>query len=278
MYVDTRHRAAHPTHRPSDPHTAGSCARGLGAPISKVGAARARLRPVLGRPSSCRPPNCPSGPRRRLALAITRTKRGAGGSPQPGRRGMGGRGLGARLPLPPTRSGLRFRGPRRHGRAAGPDPHAACARWGPDAGARDRRNTGPSARARPRHSRTCPHRPAHTPQHAPPRGTDTRAPARPRTSNCQWAACSSCFAWSAAQPAVSTNWLIMTWCLSSSMFTDMAPPPPPPARSGLQPPRAPPPHASTISEPAPANTNIYCAALTHRASPHSGPRGACWEM
>lgn len=42
-------------------------------------------------------------------------------------------------------------------------------------------------------------------------------------SNCQWAACSSCFAWSAAQPAASTNWLIMTWCLSSSMFTDMAP-------------------------------------------------------
>lgn len=43
-----------------------------------------------------------------------------------------------------------------------------------------------------------------------------------RTSNCQWAACSSCFAWSAAQPAASTNWLIMTWCRSSSMFTDMA--------------------------------------------------------
>lgn len=42
------------------------------------------------------------------------------------------------------------------------------------------------------------------------------------TSNCQWAACRSCFAWSAAQPAVKTNWLIMTWCLSSSIFTDMA--------------------------------------------------------
>lgn len=54
-----------------------------------------------------------------------------------------------------------------------------------------------------------------------------------RTSNCQWAACSSCFAWSAAQPAVSTNWLIITWCLSSSMFTDMAPP-----RSPLRPPCA----------------------------------------
>lgn len=48
-------------------------------------------------------------------------------------------------------------------------------------------------------------------------------PGRPqRTSNCQWAACSSCFAWSAAQPAASTNWLIMTWCRSSSIFTDMA--------------------------------------------------------
>lgn len=42
------------------------------------------------------------------------------------------------------------------------------------------------------------------------------------TSNCQWAACRSCFAWSAAQPAVKTNWLIMTWCLSSSIFTDIA--------------------------------------------------------
>lgn len=42
-------------------------------------------------------------------------------------------------------------------------------------------------------------------------------------SNCQWAACSSCFAWSAAQPAARTNWLIMTWCRSSSMFTDIAP-------------------------------------------------------
>lgn len=41
--------------------------------------------------------------------------------------------------------------------------------------------------------------------------------------------------------------------------------------------RAPSPHASTISEPAPANTNIYCAALTHRASPGSarGHAGRC---
>ena len=38
------------------------------------------------------------------------------------------------------------------------------------------------------------------------------------TSNCQCAACKSCFAWSAAQPAARTNWLIITWCLSSSMF------------------------------------------------------------
>lgn len=45
--------------------------------------------------------------------------------------------------------------------------------------------------------------------------------ALPPTSNCQWAAWRSCFAWSAAQPAVKTNWLIMTWCLSSSIFTDM---------------------------------------------------------
>lgn len=42
------------------------------------------------------------------------------------------------------------------------------------------------------------------------------------TSNCQCAACRSCFAWSAAQPAVKTNWLIITWCLSSSIFTDIA--------------------------------------------------------
>ena len=40
------------------------------------------------------------------------------------------------------------------------------------------------------------------------------------TSNCQCAACKSCFAWSAAQPAVRTNWLIMTWCLSSSIFDE----------------------------------------------------------
>lgn len=45
-------------------------------------------------------------------------------------------------------------------------------------------------------------------------------------SNCQCAACSSCLAWSAAQPAASTNWLIITWCRSSSMFTDMAGPVP----------------------------------------------------
>lgn len=45
--------------------------------------------------------------------------------------------------------------------------------------------------------------------------------ASPPTSNCQWAAWRSCFAWSAAQPAVKTNWLIMTWCRSSSIFTDM---------------------------------------------------------
>lgn len=38
------------------------------------------------------------------------------------------------------------------------------------------------------------------------------------TSNCQCAAWRSCFAWSAAQPAVRTNWLIITWCLSSSIF------------------------------------------------------------
>lgn len=41
------------------------------------------------------------------------------------------------------------------------------------------------------------------------------------TSNCQCAACKSCFAWSAAQPAVRTNWLIMTWCLSSSIFDEV---------------------------------------------------------
>lgn len=40
------------------------------------------------------------------------------------------------------------------------------------------------------------------------------------TSNCQCAAWRSCFAWSAAQPAVRTNWLIMTWCLSSSIFDE----------------------------------------------------------
>ncbi len=38
------------------------------------------------------------------------------------------------------------------------------------------------------------------------------------TSNCQCAACKSCFAWSAAHPAVKTNWFIITWCLSSSIF------------------------------------------------------------
>lgn len=45
------------------------------------------------------------------------------------------------------------------------------------------------------------------------------------TSNCQCAAWRSCFAWSAAQPAVRTNWLIITWCLSSSIFrrTPLAP-------------------------------------------------------
>lgn len=37
------------------------------------------------------------------------------------------------------------------------------------------------------------------------------------TSNCQCAACKSCFAWSAAHPAVRTNWFIITWCLSSSI-------------------------------------------------------------
>lgn len=52
-------------------------------------------------------------------------------------------------------------------------------------------------------------------------GRGASAAASPPTSNCQWAAWRSCFAWSAAQPAVKTNWLIMTWCRSSSMFTDM---------------------------------------------------------
>uniref|UniRef100_A0A0E9UPW0 Uncharacterized protein n=1 Tax=Anguilla anguilla TaxID=7936 RepID=A0A0E9UPW0_ANGAN len=28
----------------------------------------------------------------------------------------------------------------------------------------------------------------------------------------------ACFAWSPAQPAARTNWLIINWCLSSSMF------------------------------------------------------------
>lgn len=51
-----------------------------------------------------------------------------------------------------------------------------------------------------------------------PRGSPSSTPL---TSNCQWAAWRSCFAWSAAQPAVKTNWLIMTWCRSSSIFTDM---------------------------------------------------------
>lgn len=37
------------------------------------------------------------------------------------------------------------------------------------------------------------------------------------TSNCQCAACSNCFAWSWAQPAASTNWLIITCSLNESI-------------------------------------------------------------
>lgn len=59
-----------------------------------------------------------------------------------------------------------------------------------------------------------------------PGGYPGRAGTERLTSNCQWAACSSCFAWSAAHPAVKTNWLIMTWCLSSSMFTELPAAPP----------------------------------------------------
>jgi hypothetical protein len=40
------------------------------------------------------------------------------------------------------------------------------------------------------------------------------------TSNCQCAACRSCFAWSAAHPAVRTNWFIITWCFRSSIFAE----------------------------------------------------------
>lgn len=40
------------------------------------------------------------------------------------------------------------------------------------------------------------------------------------TSNCQWAACRSCFAWSAVHPAVRTNWFIITWFFRSSMFAE----------------------------------------------------------
>lgn len=39
-------------------------------------------------------------------------------------------------------------------------------------------------------------------------------------SNCQCAACKSCFAWSAAHPAVRTNWFIITWCFRSSIFAE----------------------------------------------------------
>lgn len=35
------------------------------------------------------------------------------------------------------------------------------------------------------------------------------------TSNCQWAACSNCFACSRAHPAANTNWFIMTCSLNA---------------------------------------------------------------
>lgn len=97
--------------------------------------------------------------------------------------------------------------------------------------------------------------------------------ASPFTSNCQCAACKSCFAWSAAQPAVRTNWFIMTWCLSSSIFDE--------ARvllaaTGSETDFRPlflsvfarvvsvsPPQSSTITA-GPANTNIYCRSSSGR--------------
>jgi len=36
-------------------------------------------------------------------------------------------------------------------------------------------------------------------------------------SNCQWAACSNCFAWSCAHPAATTNWFIITCSRKESM-------------------------------------------------------------
>lgn len=96
------------------------------------------------------------------------------------------------------------------------------------------------------------------------------------TSNCQCAACKSCFAWSAAQPAVRTNWLIMTWCLSSSIF-DEAPCPTRgdwlwdrlstvfPSLASLLLYSAPLPHSSTITAGW-ANTNIYCRSGSRRSA------------
>lgn len=97
---------------------------------------------------------------------------------------------------------VRYRGPTRGGRAR-PTPL-------------QQRGAHPP----PRHRAPLPPPPAPTRRpNARDRGNPRppRAPGGGLTSNCQCAACSSCLAWSAAQPAASTNWLIITWCLSSSM-------------------------------------------------------------
>lgn len=41
------------------------------------------------------------------------------------------------------------------------------------------------------------------------------------TSNCQWAACSSCLACSLAHPAANTNWLIITCSLNPVSMIDL---------------------------------------------------------
>lgn len=41
------------------------------------------------------------------------------------------------------------------------------------------------------------------------------------TSNCQWAACSNCLAWSRAHPAANTNWLIIT-CSRNESIADVS--------------------------------------------------------
>lgn len=246
-----RRGAAHQARRPADPHMRGGSVpgpQGSPAPTPQLRwmgrAALIHLCPGLGCPLSSPPPDCPSRPRSCPALAVAQTKVGAPTSPAPRYLGAGIRvPSGGRPPLPLSPRGRRFRGPRRRGCAAGPDPHAACTRWNPAPGARPL-DTQSSARAWPRpgqdgaRTRTCPHCTRSVARAATRERPPPPLPGRPHTSNCQWAACSSCFAWSAAQPAVSTNWLIMTWCLSSSMFTDMAPPPPLPPLCPHRPPAA----------------------------------------